>query len=599
MAAIIDDLVIEQVKDQADIVEIIGRSVDLKKQGTSYMGLCPFHHEKTPSFSVQREKGYYHCFGCGAGGDVISFVMESQNMSFIEAVTYLAEDLHIPLRQGNQEAEKRKKKRDRIYQMNREAALYYMKILSRHSYGLAYLESRGINHKTLLKFGLGFAPSGGDQLRNHLLKKGYKEEELYEADLLSYNEEKNHYFDRFRNRLIFPIIDTRSRVIGFGGRVLGEGLPKYLNTKETPVFTKGTMLYGLNLLAKESDRSKILLVEGYMDVIALYKSGINYSTASLGTALTRDQARLIKRYGKEVYICYDGDQAGVRASKRAIQVLFQEDIHPKIVQLKDGLDPDDFIKKYGVFEFEAALKGAITAVAFYIQEAEKNFNLSSTESFSNFLREIAAILSRIQSPVEQDVYLDRVAQAYGVSKEALRLEMGRVPPRAQSLDLKKEREKKPRDPSNNRILTLLAYSLESQDFCSLVGRGLGEKLDLKDKWKEVLEGLGQLYQEGLKTRDQRIEALLSRHPEYRQEIEKILEIKLDLPQGEKIIQELIDSIYRQELEQERDMLLGRIRHLEGLASPSEEERKRLKDHLIELTEIVHKLGSVSRGGLNG
>lgn len=600
MAGVIDDRVIQEVKDRADIVDVIGRVVDLKKSGSSYMGLCPFHDEKTPSFSVQADKGRYHCFGCGVGGDVISFVMEREKLGFIEAVTLLAEELNIPLAESSPESIRRREKRDRVFEMNREAASYYMKILSRHKHGLAYLESRGIDREVIIKFGLGFAPSGGDQLRGHLLEKGYTQEEAHEANLLSYNETQGHYFDRFRNRIIFPIIDTRSRVLGFGGRVLGDGVPKYLNSSETPVFHKGTMLYGLNLLAKESDRSKILLVEGYMDVIALYRRGINYATASLGTALTRDQARLIKRYGKEVYICYDGDEAGINATKRAIQVLFQEDIRPRVVVLDGGMDPDDFVRARGALEFEAAMTQALPAVEFFIKDAEKNFNLSSTESFSAFLKEIARIISQIQSPLDQDLYLDKVAQSYSVSKEALRLEMGRSSEAAGAYQPQAEKEtsqvSKPKSREETMVRTLLAYSLESLDFWKLIRAGLDGGLDLGPKWEGAFKSLDGLYEDQVPSRARRLEGLKEAQPDLAQDLDDLAQEDLDLVQGEKIIKELIDRIGKQDLVKRREALLASIRYLESLEEPTEEDRKRLVDSLTELTQIGKSLGGYTGGG---
>ena len=289
MASIIDDEIIERVKSETDIVEVIGRYTKLQKKGRSYMGLCPFHGEKTPSFSVQAEKGYYHCFGCGVGGDVIKFLMEKEGLGFIEAVEKLAEELNIDLKPAYRN-DKMTQKRERIAAMNREAALYYMGILSRNPYALRYLENRGIGKEMIIAFGLGFAPAGGDQILKHLLNKGYTQEEMYEANLVSYNEKRNQYYDRFRNRIIFPIIDTKSRVVGFGGRVLDDSTPKYLNSSDTPLYKKSRELYGLNRLMKVSNRERILLVEGYMDVISLHARGIGYAVASLGTSLTEEQA---------------------------------------------------------------------------------------------------------------------------------------------------------------------------------------------------------------------------------------------------------------------------------------------------------------------
>lgn len=597
MAAIINDQVIEEVKDRADIVEIISRYTELKKSGNNYMGLCPFHDEKTPSFSVVPEKGFYHCFGCGESGDVISFLMNKENLTFIETITTLAEELNIPLRQETPELKQKHLQRNRIYEMNREAALYYMQLLSRHKYGLEYLMARGLDVNTIKKYGLGFAPSGGDQLLRHLNRMGYEPQEMVLANLISYNSDKNHYYDRFRNRLMFPIIDSKSRVIGFGGRVLGDGQPKYLNTSDTPVFHKGSELYGLNILSKESDREKILLVEGYMDVISLYKSGINYSTASLGTSLTRNQARLIKRYGREVYICYDGDEAGIRATNRAISVLFQEDLRPKIIELPDDLDPDEYIKKYGAFEFEALQKKAMTGIEFRIAQTEKNFNISSTESFVQFLEQVAKLLSAVQSPVEQEVYIDRVSSKYGMNKESLRLEIARQlkEPKASFPKSQTSEPQSLKEELDDKYLELLSYALESKDLYSRIC-GVEEGMNaLNDRWYRVFQELGNIYDVNSHSREERI-SQLSESLDKSELLNTIDEVKLNLPHAEQVISELINVLTRQRLEKRSKRLLETIDQLDKKAELSMEEQLRLKESLEELSEISLRLRKTERGG---
>ena len=461
MASIIDDEIIQRVKEESDIVEWIGRYTKLEKKGRNYMGLCPFHTEKTPSFSVQPDKGYYHCFGCGAGGDVIKFLMEKEGLGFIEAVEKLAEDLHIDLKPSFRDTEA-EKKRARMVAMNREAALYYMEILSRNPHSLNYLKNRGIGRDMIMAFGLGFAPAGGDQLLGHMKEKGYEEKELFDANLLSYNEEKNHYYDRFRNRLIFPIIDRKSRVVGFGGRVLDDSLPKYLNSSDTLLYKKSRELYGLNRVMKVSDRSRILLVEGYMDVISLHAAGIGYAVASLGTSLTREQARVIKRYGKQVFICYDGDNAGLQATNRAIDILAAEDIRPRIVVLEGGKDPDEYIRDYGKIAFEGKLNRGLSSIEFQVQNLEKNFHLEDAASLSEFLKGVTAILSKVKSPVERDVFAKKFAETYGVRPESFEGEIRRG-----NMKRPKKAATTPQaDPMESLWLSLLQYGLEgSVEIC--------------------------------------------------------------------------------------------------------------------------------------
>lgn len=598
MTTIIDDRIITEVKSRADIVDVIGKYTELNKKGSSYMGLCPFHNEKTPSFSVLREKGYFHCFGCGEAGDVISFIMKKENLTFTEAVTKLAEDFQVHMQEYSPEEEKKIKWRERQYEMNRQAAIYYMKLLSRHKYGLEYLNKRGIDKKTIVKFGMGFAPAGGSELLKYMCKLGYKEEELFKNNLVSKNEKRGNYFDRFRNRIIFPIIDIRSRVLGFGGRVLDDSMPKYLNSSETSVFHKGSNLYGLNIIHKESERKKILLVEGYMDVISLYKSGINYATASLGTALTREQAKLIKRYGREVYICYDGDTAGLRATNRAINVLFQEDIRPKIVQLPDSMDPDDFIRKYGSFEFESILTSSISAIDFRIKESEKNFQLTNPESFSNFLQEVARILGGISSPVEQEVYIDRVAEKYGISRESLRLEMGRKTSVAKAFkpETKVESSQKVIE-YDLRFVQLVYYGLESKELFHQMSENKFWKWLINNDRNILLRDLEKLYQNTYEKAEERYEDYILSHPEISGLIDKMIS-SFDSIKAEQIIDELLESLYLDGLKNRSKYLINKISKLEKDENLQEKELIELKQGLEELSEVSKRLRETEEGGFN-
>lgn len=598
MTAIIDDRIIAEVKSRADIVDIIAQYTELKKKGSSYMGLCPFHKEKTPSFSVQRDKGYYHCFGCGESGDVLSFLMKKENLTFTEAVTKLAEDLHIHLEEKSPENEKKRKLQDRQYQMNREAAIYYMRILSRHQYGLKYLEKRGIDRNTILKFGMGFAPAGGSELLKYMKSKGYSEEELFYNNLVSRNEKRGNYYDRFRNRIMFPIVDIKSRVLGFGGRVLDDSIPKYLNTSETMVFHKGSNLYGLNIIHTESPREKILLVEGYMDVISLYKSGINYATASLGTALTRQQAKLIKRYGKQVYICYDGDAAGIKATNRAINVLFQEDIRPNIVQLPDFMDPDDFLAKHGSFEFESMLKRSISAIDFRIKESEKNFQLTNPESLSRFLQDVAKIIGGLSSPIEQEVYIDRVAERYGVSRESLRLEMGRKKGTSKVFTptVNKRNQEEIRE-IDNRLIQLAYYGLESEDlFLQMRENPNWDWLSQHDKNNVLLE-LINIYKENLNSAEERRQAFFLSNSDF-EDLLLGAEDSVDLIRAETIVDELMEILYFDGLRDRTSHLINKIGNLEQKDKLSEEESIELRQSLEELSELSKKLREVEEEGMD-
>lgn len=586
MASIIDDEIIQRVKEESDIVEWIGRYTKLEKKGRNYMGLCPFHTEKTPSFSVQPDKGYYHCFGCGAGGDVIKFLMEKEGLGFIEAVEKLAEDLHIDLKPSFRDTEA-EKKRARMVAMNREAALYYMEILSRNPHSLNYLKNRGIGRDMIMAFGLGFAPAGGDQLLGHMKKKGYEEKELFDANLLSYNEEKNHYYDRFRNRLIFPIIDRKSRVVGFGGRVLDDSLPKYLNSSDTLLYKKSRELYGLNRVMKVSDRSRILLVEGYMDVISLHAAGIGYAVASLGTSLIREQARVIKRYGKQVFICYDGDNAGLQATNRAIDILAAEDIRPRIVVLEGGKDPDEYIRDYGKIAFEGKLNRGLSSIEFQVQNLEKNFHLEDAASLSEFLKGVTAILSKVKSPVERDVFAKKFAETYGVRPESFEGEIRRG-----NLNRPKKAATTPQsDPMESLWLSLLQYGLEDKDFFAIIESKDQWKFVAGESWGPMFTTMADLYKEDLPQKERKGQ-FFDAYPEMKDRFYRLTK-GMDLIQGEAIVGELIDRIYAEGLRLRSQKLLHDIEHMEQ--AHEADENQSLPEKLYELNEINRRLQEVEKG----
>lgn len=587
MALIIDDEIIRRVKEESDIVEWIGRYTKLEKKGRNYMGLCPFHTEKTPSFSVQPDKGYYHCFGCGAGGDVIKFLMEKEGLGFIEAVEKLAEDLHIDLKPSFRDTEG-EKKRNRMVAMNREAALYYMEILSRNPHCLNYLKNRNIARDMILAFGLGFAPAGGDQLLGHMKKKGYDEKELFEANLVSFNEERNHYYDRFRNRLIFPIIDRKSRVVGFGGRVLDDSLPKYLNSSDTLLYKKSRELYGLNRVMKVSDRARILLVEGYMDVISLHAAGIGYAVASLGTSLTREQARVIKRYGKQVFICYDGDNAGIKATNRAIDILAAEDIRPRIVVLEGGRDPDEYIRDYGKIAFEGKLNRGLSSVEFQVQNLEKDYHLEDAASLSEFLQGVTAILSKVKSPVERDVFAKKFAEAYGVRPESFEGEMRRG-----NLNRPQKAAKtSAADPMESLWISLLQYGLEDKDFFAIIEGKDQWKYVAGETWGPLFTTVSDLYKEDLPQKERKGQ-FFDHYPEMKDRFYRLTK-GMDLIHGEAIVGELIDRIYAEGLRLRSQKLLHDIEHMEQ-SPQAGDENQNLSEKLYELDEINRRLQEVEKG----
>ena len=401
--------IVDEVREKNDVVDVISPYVRLTKRGANYVGLCPFHGEKTPSFSVNPGKQIFHCFGCGVGGNSISFVMKYENLTFTEAVKQLADrvGMKLPDEHDDPESGKRNDLRTRLFEIYKEAAKFYYFQL-RGDYGnfsMNYLKDRGLTDKTI------------NALYNYLKSKGYSDELMIKAELVTFKEGKG-IFDMFWNRVIFPIMDQNNKVIAFGGRVLGAGEPKYLNSRETDIFNKRRNLYGLNF-AKHSRQSFVLLCEGYMDVIALYQAGFSNAVASLGTALTEGQARLIARYVKEVVITYDSDEAGVKAAIRAIPILKSAGIKTKILNLAPFKDPDELIKSAGRKEFEERIKKAENSFSFELYNIEKNFNLSEPEGKTEFLKKVADRLTEFEEEIERENYIAAVAEKYFISKESL------------------------------------------------------------------------------------------------------------------------------------------------------------------------------------
>lgn len=414
--------VIEEIRMKNDIVDVVSGYVKLQKKGSSYFGLCPFHNEKSPSFSVSPGKQIYYCFGCGAGGNVISFVMQYENYTFQEAVKFLAQKagVQLPEAEYSEETRKKENKRARLLQVNKEAATYFFHQLRSENgrAGWQYLKKRELSDETIRKFGLGFANMTSNDLVKFLKSKGYEDEVIRDAGLATFDE-KFGFHDKFWNRVMFPIQDINHRVIGFGGRVMGDGKPKYLNSPETLVFDKSRNLYGLNI-ARTARKNQIILCEGYMDVITMHQAGFSQAVASLGTAFTEGQASLLKRYTDEVILSYDSDGAGVTAALRAISILKEAGMTGRVLNLEPYKDPDEFIKNCGQEAFQKRLDGAENTFFFEIRMLQKDYNMQDPESKTKFYREIARKLCGFSEEVERENYIQAVAQRYQISVENLR-----------------------------------------------------------------------------------------------------------------------------------------------------------------------------------
>jgi len=430
---------LEELRARADIVKIIGSYVTLKKNGHRYVGLCPFHNETAPSFSVDGQKQVYHCFGCKAGGSVIQFVMDIERLSFAEAVAHLADQLHMPLpeMQNDPAYERRRSLKERMYLANKTAAkLYHQQLWKPEgAHILEYLQKRGLSDSVIRRFGIGAAlPSAS--IGRQLMKEGFTEEELIQAGLMLKRE--NRAFDMFRNRAMFPIIDAYGNVLGFGGRAMGDAMPKYLNTADTPAFNKRYTVFAANLLRKSRGLTRVILVEGYMDVVALSQFGIEGVAATLGTALTPEQARLLHRFAPEVHIAYDGDRAGQKAILRGLEVLEGENVPVKVLDFPGGLDPDEYIRQEGVEAF-LALK-PVSGVQYRMLRQKEQHDMSTEEGRTNYAKACAAFLRNVREPVELENHVRRLALETGFTREVLMRQIGITEPAAAPKTIVPQRE---------------------------------------------------------------------------------------------------------------------------------------------------------------
>lgn len=435
----ISERFLEELKYKSDVVQTISSYVTLKRAGRNLVGLCPFHSEKSPSFTVYPDNQSFYCFGCGAGGDIITFIKRIENLEYIEAVKLLADraGMHLPT---DDQDERVLRLRSKVLEINREAARFYYHMLTAEQgkQALAYLRGRGLADATITRFGLGYARESWDDLLRHMTAKGYSDEELLAANLCG--RSKNGLYDQFRNRVIFPIIDLRGNVIAFGGRDLGERGPKYLNSSDTPVFSKSRTLYALNI-AKNTKEKRMILAEGYMDVVAIHQAGFDNAVASLGTALTAEHARLISSYVGEVVIAYDSDEAGQKATKRAISVLEPTGMHIKVLKMEGAKDPDEFIKKFGSSRFRMLLDGSSNATEYELTKAKTRYDTDTADGRVSYLKEACEVLSQIKSPVEREVYASRLAQELGVQRQAIDEQIkGILERRRRSQDKKQRRD---------------------------------------------------------------------------------------------------------------------------------------------------------------
>lgn len=414
----ISEEILEKIKEANDIVDVISESVRLKKSGRSFSGLCPFHNEKSPSFSVSQEKQIYKCFGCGESGNVITFVMKNKHMPFMDAIKFLADRSNIVL-QEEARVNPTARKKELLYKVNVEAGRFFYSNLRANKIAKEYFLNRGIREETIKKFGLGYAKDSWNNLLFHLRKLGYSDNVLLEAGLVLTSEKTGNNYDRFRNRVMFPVFDYRGKVIGFGGRVLDDSKPKYLNSPETLVFQKGTNLYGLNFAIKSNMQERyFIMVEGYMDLITLHQYGITNVVASLGTALTENQARLLKRYADKVIISYDADVAGQTATVRGLEILKNAGFDVRVLSIPQGKDPDEYVRSNGKEAFIKLINDAEGLVDYRIKKAGENINFKDSNDLIRYGKKVTEILAQV-NPIEKDIYIKKISENTGIREQAL------------------------------------------------------------------------------------------------------------------------------------------------------------------------------------
>lgn len=562
---------LDELRARADIVKVIGSYVTLKKNGHRYVGLCPFHNETAPSFSVDEQKQVYHCFGCKAGGSVIQFVMDIERLSFPEAVAFLADQLHMPLpeMQNDPAYEKRRTLKERIYLANRTAARMYHQLLWQPEGAgiLHYLQQRGLSDAVIRRFGIGAAAPSA-QVGRMLMEEGFTEEELVQAGLMLRRE--GRAFDMFRNRAMFPIIDTYGNVLGFGGRAMGDAMPKYLNTSDTPAFNKRYTVFAANLLRKARGLDRVILVEGYMDVVALSQFGVEGVAATLGTALTPEQARLLHRFAPEVHIAYDGDRAGQKAILRGLEVLEGENVPVRVLDFPGGLDPDEFVRQEGLEAFQA-LK-PISAVTYRMRREKEKHDVSTEEGRIEYAKACAAILRGVKEPVELENHLRHLSVETGFSKEVLMQQVGAAPPPKVVLAPKREgfrqkaREASQVDWTARTLLAVLATgrlpkdSVTPEEFEDPLLRSLCEGLLAGESAASLMER---------QTDDQG-----------RAAVGDILSLNTDLDDDGlmRMAQDCLKKMRKQRLEKALDLIQQRLPALTG------EERERETQRAFALTQ---------------
>lgn len=584
------DSILEEVKQSNDIVEVVSQYVHLKRSGRNYFGLCPFHNEKTPSFSVSPDKQIFHCFGCGVGGNVLTFISKIEGLSFKESIEVLAERANITLPKADNIDNKKEELKAKVYKVNSFAMDFYHQRLYKpeSKMGQEYVKKRKMNSETLESFKIGFSGSF-DELYQELIKQGFKDEEILESGLISKNR-NGVYIDRYRNRLIIPILDERNRVIAFGGRVLDDSKPKYINSSENIVYSKGRHLFGLNV-AKKGDTKKLLIVEGYMDAISLHQRGITNVVAALGTALTTQQGWLLRRNTEQVILGFDADEAGQTAIMRAMEVMQNMGCDIRVLKMTGAKDPDEFIVKYGSARFQKLLDDAISLIEFKIEVLQKKLNLENSTDKLKFLNEIAKLISKIDNTMEREIYIEKISKGYNISKEAIYAEVNKLQYAGNKGKNVLEKNKPiivKKDKKENENLSQDIIKRENTVLAILINypetyQKIKANIDINDFKYEVNKIiLKKLYAE-FEKENPNINSVLDylEEDEEKNHFTEIMAEDYGITDNEKAIEDILQKYKKEKLEQKRDEILSKEKQ------ETDPEKKKELDK--ELNDVILKL----------
>ena len=587
------DEIIDEIRQNNDIVDVISQYVHLKRSGRNFFGLCPFHNEKSPSFSVSPDKQIFHCFGCGVGGNVYTFLMKIEGINFIEAIQMLAEraNINLPTLENNADTAKEELKA-KVYKVNAFTADFYHKNLYLPTAKIAqeYVKKRKLSNETLKSFQIGFSGKF-DELYQELKKQGFQEREILESGLVNKNE-KGQYIDRYRNRLMFPICDVRGKVIAFGGRVLDDSKHKYINSPQNVVYSKEKNLFGLNV-AKKGDLSKILIVEGYMDVISLHQRGITNVVAPLGTALTQQQGWLLRKNAQQIILSFDSDEAGLTAKMRALEILQNMGCDIRILQMEGAKDPDEFIIKYGNARFLNLVDKALSVIEFKVRLLKRNLNLENVNDKIKFLNEIAKLISKIDNTIEREVYIEKIAKEYEISKEAIYAEVNKltysdkkdekVLEKTKPVLLhKKTEEQQVSETIKKRENTILSILLTGNENLYQI---IKQNISAEDFKYELNKEIAKKLYEELEKGNSNINSIIDKMDEEEQShITEIMAVDYEIEDMEKAIDDLMQSYQRDKLNERK---LEILRLLEGEIQPDnkKELEKELSEVIIQLVKL--------------